>query len=99
MKYKLKKNFTHDAEFALEEILKDRGVEDIDNFMFPTEACELSPSGLNNIDIAAKMLLGHLRANHNILLLIDPDCDGYTSSAILWLYIKHIFPQSHGHGF
>lgn len=22
------------------------------------------------------------------------DCDGYTSSAILWLYIKHIFPEA-----
>jgi len=25
---------------------------------------------------------------------VDCDCDGYTSSAILWLYIKHIFPEA-----
>ena len=94
MKYKLRENFTHDAEFALEEILRNRGVKDVDNFMYPTESCELSALDLKNIDLAADMLLKHLRANNEILLIIDADTDGFTSSAILWLYIKHIFPQA-----
>ena len=79
---------------ALYDILKDRGVEDIDNFIHPSSACELDPYLLDNIDIAAGRLLEHLRQDHKILLPIDPDCDGITSSSILWLYIKHIFPQA-----
>lgn len=40
------------------------------------------------------MLLKHLHENSNILFLVDADCDGFTSSAILWLYIKSIFPAA-----
>lgn len=28
------------------------------------------------------------------MLVVDADADGFTSSAILWLYIKHIFPKA-----
>ena len=43
MKYKLKKNYTTDPEVALEEILRDRGVTDIENFMNPSPVCEFNP--------------------------------------------------------
>lgn len=56
--------------------------------------CEISPHKLENIERAAEMLLRHLRDNHDILFVVDADADGYTSSAILWLYIKHIFPEA-----
>ena len=94
MKYKLRKNFTKDPENAIYEILIDRGVEDLQNFIHPSEKCELNPHDLNNIEAAADKLLFHLRKNSNILLIVDADADGFTSSAILWLYIKHIFPKA-----
>ena len=94
MKYKLRKTYSTNPDYALKEILRDRGVMDIENFMNPTAACELDPYKLNNIEKAANMLLGHLRANHDILFVVDCDADGYTSSSILWLYIKHIFPEA-----
>ena len=94
MNYRLRNNYTTDPNNALEEILKDRGVQDIDNFLYPSEKCELDPYGLENIDLAANMLLQHLRANSKILFVIDSDCDGFTSSSILWLYIKHLFPNA-----
>lgn len=97
MKYKLKKNYTTDPEAALEEILRDRGVKDIENFMNPSSACELNPYLLKNIEIAADRLLYHLRKGSSILFNVDCDADGFTSSAILWLYIKHIFPNANLH--
>lgn len=94
MKYKLRNEYTHDPEQALYEILMDRGVTDIESFVNPTSDCELDPYDLENIDRAANKLLMHLRADNNILCVVDADCDGFTSSSILWLYIKNIFPQA-----
>ena len=94
MNYRLRKQYTTNPEKALSEILIDRGVQDINNFLFPTAECELDPYGLENIDLAAEMLLRHLRANSKIMFIVDSDTDGFTSSSILWLYIKHIFPNA-----
>ena len=94
MKYRLRNNYSTNPDKALKEILQDRGVEDIENFMYPTsEKCELNPLDLCNIDKAAEMLLHHLRRNSKILFIVDADCDGFTSSSILWLYIKQTFPE------
>ena len=94
MRYKLRNNYTTNPEKALQEILMDRGVQDIENFLNPSFNCELNPYDLDNIEDGVKMLLKHLHENHNILFVVDQDADGYTSSAILWLYIKEIFPNA-----
>ena len=92
MKYRLRNVYSTDPETALAEILKDRGVEDIEHFIYPSFACELNPYDLDNIEPAVELLLKHLRADSNILFVVDCDADGFTSSSILWLYIKSIFP-------
>ena len=94
MKYKLRKNFTTNPQNALQEILSDRGVTDLTNFMYPTKACELNPYDLQNVTQGAELLLSHLRKGNKLLFVVDCDTDGFTSSAILWLYIKHIFPAA-----
>ena len=95
MRYKLRANFSTNSDQALKEILIQRGVTDIENFMYPSPVvCELDPHKLVNIDKAAERLLYHLRKNSDILFVVDSDCDGFTSSSILWLYIKHIFPDA-----
>ena len=94
MKYKLRKEYSHNPDKAIKEILYDRGVHDLENFMNPTPECELNPHDLVNIDHAAERLLYHLRKDHSILFVVDADCDGFTSSSILWLYIKHLFPAA-----
>lgn len=71
MKYKLKKNYTTDPEAALEEILMDRGVTDIENFVNPSSVCELNPYLLKNIESAANRLLYHLRKGSSILFNVD----------------------------
>lgn len=94
MKYKLRKKYSLDKNIALKEILIDRGVQDIENFLHPSDSCELNPYDLNNIQTAAEMLLKHIRAHGQILIVNDCDVDGVTSSAIIWLYIKKIFPEA-----
>ena len=94
MIYRLRNYYTTNPDYALQEILIDRGVKDIENFLYPTSKCELDPYGLEKIDLAADMLLRHLRADSKIMFVVDSDCDGFTSSSILWLYIKHIFPKA-----
>lgn len=71
MNYKLRANYTKDAQNALQEILIDRGVEDIDSFLNPTADCELNPYDLDNIEDAAQMLLGHLRNDSRICFIVD----------------------------
>ena len=93
MKYRLRKEYSTNPEKALKEILQDRGVTDIANFMHPTAGCELDAYDLENIERAADRLLHHLRRNSKILFVVDCDVDGFTSSSILWLYIKHTFPK------
>ena len=95
MKYRLRKEYSTNPDKALKEILMDRGVTDIVNFMNPTaENCELNPYDLKNVEAAAQMLLRHLNSKSKILFIVDCDADGFTSSSILWLYIKHIFPDT-----
>lgn len=71
MRYRLRKEYSTNPDKALKEILADRGVTDIDNFMSPSAECELNPFTLNNIDAAANMLLHHLRKNSKILFVVD----------------------------
>ena len=95
MKYRLRNNYPKEPELAIQAILEDRGVEDVEEFMRPNRSQELNPYDLENIEAAAQLLLKHLRNNSEIMMVVDCDCDGFTSSAILWLYIKHIFPDAH----
>ena len=72
MKYRLRKEFSTNPDKALKEILQDRGVTDIENFMNPTfENCELDAYKLVNIEAAAERLLYHLRRDSKILFVVD----------------------------
>lgn len=42
---------------------------------------------------AARTLLTHIQNRDPILVIVDPDCDGYTSSAILINYLYDLFPN------
>ena len=94
MNYRLRGQYSTNPDVALKQILIDRGVEDIEKFLNPTSQCELNPYDLDNIEIAAELLLKHLKNNNKICIVCDPDVDGITSSSIIWLYIKNIFPNA-----
>lgn len=45
-----------------------------------------------NMRDGVKMLMKHIGANDNAYVIVDADCDGYTSSAILLNYLNRLFP-------
>lgn len=45
-----------------------------------------------NMRDGVKMLMKHIAANDNAYVIVDADCDGYTSSAILLNYLNRLFP-------
>ena len=72
MNYVLKHNFSKDTE-CLHEILEQRGVENVDEYLKPSKECELNPYNLENIREGAYMLLRHLRNDNGILMIVDCD--------------------------
>lgn len=72
MNYVLKHNFSKDTE-CLREILEQRGVENVDEYLKPSKECKLNPYNLENIREGADMLLRHLRNDSGILMIVDCD--------------------------
>ena len=88
MKYKLinkeiKSNY-------LKEFLAERGVTDIEGFLNPNSSFLQEPEGLANIEEAAFKLLSYVQGKSKILVVVDADVDGFTSSAIIYQYIKKL---------
>lgn len=71
MKYRLRNNYTTDSNKAIKEILKDRGVKNIEAFIHPTQENENNPYDLDNIKEAAEKLLYHLQRDSYICILAD----------------------------
>ena len=100
MKYvrKTKSNITKD--FLL-ELLFERGIIDkhqpSEHFFRPSSENLLNPNLLDNIGDAAKLFLEHIKKGSQIYVVVDPDVDGYTSSAVLINYmsevLKPLFPD------
>ena len=88
MKFKLiNENFKQNYG---EEILKSRGIKDIPLYLSPNESCLQSPLDLENIDLGANLLMEVVEKNGKILLVVDCDCDGFTSAAIIYQYLKDV---------
>lgn len=69
------------------------GIKDINGFLHPNEKYIEDPHLFENIDTAKNILVKHLLKNHDISLLVDCDCDGYSSASIIYQYIKNLFPN------
>ncbi len=78
----------------LKELLAARGVIDIEKYLHPDVSCLNDPLNLNNIKQGAIWLEETLnKENSHILLIVDCDVDGFTSSAIMYNYIKAMSPN------
>ena len=78
-------------EDYLNNLLRARGVEDIEEFINPSPECLQSPSDLKNIGMAAAMYTRIvLNPGSRILIIVDSDCDGFTSAAIIYQYTKQL---------
>lgn len=78
----------------LEQILLNRGipVEEISHFLNADEADVLNPLLLDNMREGTQLLAKHISQNSKALIVVDSDCDGYCSSAILLNYLNRLFP-------
>ena len=79
------------TENYLEELLLARGIKDINGFINPSKDSELQGAKLTNMANAAIML--HKNIDKKIGLLVDSDCDGFTSAAIMYQYLHDVNPN------
>ena len=94
MKYRLRQNApSKDIHTCIQEILRQRGVKNIEGYMYPSKKYENDPFLLDNVRTATDRLLEHVRNKSSILIITDADTDGYCSASILWLYLKDFFPD------
>lgn len=77
------------------ELLRERGVVDVESFLHPTIKNLQDFSALDNIGKVVAVLVNHLESEDKrpFALIVDSDLDGFTSSAILYLFIKHLKPE------
>ncbi len=74
----------------IEDILKLKGIENVEEFLNPNESCVEDCNHYDNIIKARDCLVKHISQNNTITLLVDCDCDGYTSAALMYQYIHKI---------
>ena len=80
---------------SIEQVLYNRGIplKDIPHYLNTTDEDILNPLLLDNIENAAKMLVRHISAGSKVLVQVDSDVDGLTSSAVLINYLNELFPS------
>lgn len=94
MNYKLRGNLPHVSQDYVADVLLDRGVENIEGFLAPKKRFENDAMLLDNIMDGVTLFDKHLTAKNPIVFVVDTDADGITSSAVLWLYYKRLFPDA-----
>lgn len=91
MRYRLK-NPEIKENFG-ENLLRARGVQDIQEFCHPDESCLQSWHDLENIERAVKAIELTINDVRPYALIADCDVDGATSSAIIYQYLKRLNPK------
>lgn len=89
MNIKLAKNYTKILN-PIQTVLQNRNIENTENFFKHDWKSVQLPNALNNIEIAANKLIHHLKTSKTIAILVDSDCDGFTSAAVLTNYIRSV---------
>ena len=77
---------------AIEQVLLNRGIQDVQHYLNTVDTDILSPLDLDNIENGAKLLVSHIVQEYKVFVIIDSDCDGYCSSALLINYLNNLFP-------
>ena len=74
-------------------LLRARGVNNIDDFLSPSEKNLQSWEDLDNIKLGVDLVKNTINDKKPYAILIDPDNDGFTSFAILYQYLKRLNPE------
>lgn len=73
-------------------LLKSRGIEDVEKFLNPTEDCLQDWRDLSDIERGVNRIL-HLPTSGNVAIVVDCDVDGFTSAAIIGQYLQRFYPK------
>lgn len=90
MQYKLIQGSLNDLEHPIETILKNRGIDDIEEYLSLSIASRESYKNLDYIQDAVKLFDYHFCNKHPIGILMDNDTDGICSTAIMYKFIKSL---------
>lgn len=95
MKYQLINN-PNPAFSTIQQILYNRGIkeQDIPHYLSLSDADINSPLSLGEEQLKEGLsrILHTISFNKDAIVIIDADCDGYTSSALLINYLYKLFP-------
>ena len=97
MNYTINEKMYHlPGESYVRSFFRARGFteEQEEKYLNPTETDLYDPLLLVNMDEGVTMLKKHLDNDSIIYLVVDCDCDGVCSSAIIYNYIKDIYPRA-----
>lgn len=78
---------------AIEQVLRNRGIEDVEHYLNTSDSDILDPLLLDNMERGAKMLVSHIKNEDKMYVQIDCDADGLTSAALMLNYLHKLFPQ------
>lgn len=82
---------------TIEQILTNRHIpyNEVYHYLHSTDADINEPEllGADILTDAATALIKHIKNNDKILIVVDCDCDGFTSSALLVNYLYDLFPS------
>ena len=90
---KIKGRTTYNGNI-FETVLRNRGIEDIELFLKPSPIYVLDKRIKEKIEEGIKLLIKHLEEGNLIIMIVDSDVDGMTSSAILYKNIKRAYPNA-----
>ena len=96
MKYQLIKPINQNYS-VIQQILTNRNIpiDKINNYLFTSDADVAPPEALGQKKLrqAAAALISTISKQGKTLVIVDSDCDGFTSSAILINYLHDFFPN------
>ena len=93
MKYKLIKPVNPQYS-AIEQILHNRNITDCESYLNTTDKDinSFKLFGEDKLFAAAKQLISCVNNNEYAMVIVDSDCDGFTSSAHMINYLYDLFP-------
>ena len=94
-KSKKKYNILNDCRQLFEDevfdiIMQERGINNPEHFLNPTEDDLLPLDALKNIDKAYELVMNAIKGDQRIAVHFDTDTDGITSGAIMTRYLKEM---------
>lgn len=81
----------------IKDILFYYNIKDVDSFLKPTlnENVVEDPRLFDNIDLACDVILNGVKNKKRFALVVDTDADGYTSSCVIYKYLKRLDNEVH----